>query len=324
MGIRQYNPTTPGRRGGSVSDFAELTKMTGTVEQIVERTNGRPYALVKYEGGLEGKIKVRAGMKVGDTVTTKKRPEKSLLAPMKKRGGRNNQGVITVRFRGGGAKRMYRIIDFKRRKDGVEATVVAIEYDPNRSVRIALLRYPDGEVAYILAPEGLKAGDKVMSGEDIEPRLGCCMPLRKIPPSMAIHNVELQPGRGGQLGRSAGVSIVLNAREGKWAQITLPSGEMRRVSSECRATIGVLGNSEHMNVSLGKAGRKRHLGRKPHNRGTSMNPVDHPMGGGEGRTAGGRHPCSPSGKLAKGGKTRKKRKPSNAAIVRRRPRGAHG
>jgi len=323
MGIRKYNPTSAGRRGGSVSDFAELTVMEGTVEKIVQREGAKPYAVVRYAAGITGKINFRPELKVGDVVTTRKRPEKSLLRPMKKKGGRNNQGVITARFRGGGAKRMYRIIDFKRKKDGVWATVVAIEYDPNRSARIALLGYEDGEKAYILAPEGLKAGDRVISGEDIEPRVGHAMPLRKVPLGMSVHNVELQPGHGGQLCRSAGCSATLTAREGKWAQLTLPSGEVRRVSSECRATLGMIGNAEHMNISLGKAGRKRHMGRKPHNRGTSMNPVSHPMGGGEGRTAGGRHPCSPTGVLAKGGKTRKKRKPSNAAIVRRRRPGPH-
>jgi large subunit ribosomal protein L2 len=258
-----------------------------------------------------------------DITDRKRKPEKSLLEPRPRKGGRNNQGVICTRFRGGGAKRMYRIIDFKRRKDDVAAQVISIEYDPNRSSRIALLQYADGVKTYILAPEGLKAGDSVQSGEDVEPRVGNTMPLRKIPLGMTIHNVELQPGRGGQLARSAGCSATLTAREGKWAQITLPSGEVRRVSSEGRATIGAIGNADHMNVSLGKAGRKRWLGRKPHNRGTSMNPVSHPMGGGEGRTAGGRHPCSPTGVLAKGGKTRKKRKPSNSAIIRRRKPGPH-
>jgi large subunit ribosomal protein L2 len=252
------------------------------------------------------------------------RPEKSLLEPQRKSGGRNNQGIITSRFRGGGHKRMYRIIDFKRnKKDGMTATVVQVEYDPNRSARIALLQYEDGEKTYILAPEGLKKDDKVASGEDVEPRVGNCMPLRKIPLGMSIHNLEMQPGHGGQLCRSAGTSATLTAREGKWAQITLPSGEVRRVSSECRATIGAIGNAEHMNISLGKAGRKRWKGRKPHQRGTSQNPVSHPMGGGEGRSKGGRHPCSPTGVLAKGGKTRKKRKPSNAAIIRRRRPGPH-
>lgn len=278
MGVRQYKPTSAGRRGGSVSDFAEITDR-------------------------------------------KKQPEKSLLLPKPKKGGRNNHGIVCSRFRGGGHKRMYRLIDFKRRKDGVWAEVVAVEYDPNRTARIALLKYEDGEKAYILAPEGLKAGDKLMSGADAEPRVGNCLPLAKIPPGMTIHNVELQPGRGGQICRSAGTSATLTARESDWAQISLPSGEMRRVSAVCRATIGAIGNADHMNVSLGKAGRKRWLGKKPHNRGTSMNPVSHPMGGGEGRTAGGRHPCSPTGVLAKGGKTRKGRKPSNSAIVRRRRAG---
>jgi large subunit ribosomal protein L2 len=253
----------------------------------------------------------------------KKKPEKSLLRPKPKKGGRNNQGVICTRFRGGGHKQMYRIIDFKRRKDDVWATVEAIEYDPNRSSRIALVKYEDGSKAYILAPEGLKAGDKVISGENAEPRVGNCLPLRKIPLGMSVHNLEMQPGRGGQLCRSAGTSATLTAREGRWAQVTLPSGEVRRVNSECRATIGTIGNTDHMNISLGKAGRKRWMGKKPHNRGTSMNPVSHPMGGGEGRTAGGRHPCSPTGVLAKGGKTRNKRKPSNAAIIRRRRPGPH-
>jgi large subunit ribosomal protein L2 len=253
----------------------------------------------------------------------KRKPEKSLLEPLKKKGGRNNQGIVTSRFRGGGNKRKYRLIDFKRRKDGVWATVVAIEYDPNRSARIALLQYEDGEKAYILAPEGLKADDKIMSGEDCEPRVGNCMPLRRVPLGMTVHNLEMQPGHGGQLCRSAGTGATLTARDGRWAQITLPSGEVRRISSECRATIGSIGNAEHMNISLGKAGRKRWLGRKPHQRGTSQNPVSHPMGGGEGRSKGGRHPCSPTGVLAKGGKTRKKRKPSNSAIIRRRRPGPH-
>src|SRR6185436_7394197 len=243
--------------------------------------------------------------------------------PHKKKGGRNNQGIICTRFRGGGHKRMYRIIDFKRQKDAVWATVQGIEYDPNRSARIALLEYEDGTKTYILAPEGLKAEDKVISGDQAEPRVGNCLPLRKVPLGMNVHNLEMQPGRGGQLCRSAGTSATLTAREGQWAQVTLPSGEVRRVSAECRATIGVIGNADHMNISLGKAGRVRWKGRRPHNRGTSMNPVSHPMGGGEGRTAGGRHPCSPTGVLAKGGKTRKKRKPSNAAIIRRRRPGKH-
>lgn len=248
-------------------------------------------------------------------------PEKSLLAPYKKTGGRNNQGIVTSRFRGGGHKKRYRIIDFKRKKDGVEANVLSVEYDPCRSARIALVQYTDGEKRYILAPDGLKAGDKVMSGDTAEPKLGNCMPLSKVPLGMTVHNIELTPGRGGQMCRSAGCRAVLTNREKDWAQITLPSGEVRRVSSKCRATIGAVSNPDHMNISLGKAGRKRWLGRKPHQRGTSQNPVDHPMGGGEGRTAGGRDPCSPSGVLAKGGKTRDKKKPSNKAIIRRRPAG---
>ena len=252
-----------------------------------------------------------------------KKPEKSLLRPKPKKGGRNNQGIVTSRFRGGGHKQRYRLIDFKRGKDSVWATVVSIEYDPNRSARIALLEYDDKEKSYILAPEGLKAGDKVVSGEEAEPRVGNCLPLRRIPLGMTVHNLEMQPGRGGQVCRSAGTRAVLTAREGRWAQITLPSGEVRRISSDCRATIGAIGNADHMNVSLGKAGRKRWMGRKPHNRGTSMNPVSHPMGGGEGRTGGGRHPCGPTGVLSKGGKTRKKRKPSNSAIIRRRKPGPH-
>lgn len=272
---------------------------------------------------------VTAGRRAGsvsdfaEITDRKKKPEKSLVKPKKKKGGRNFHGVVCTRFRGGGHKKMYRIIDFKRQKDNVWATVEAIEYDPNRSARIALLKYEDGEKAYILAPEGLKAGDRVISGDESEPRVGNCMTLRKIPLGTTIHNLEMQPGRGGQIGRSAGTSATLTAREGLWAQITLPSGEVRRVPAECRATIGAIGNADHMNISLGKAGRKRWMGRKPHNRGTSMNPVSHPMGGGEGRTAGGRHPCSPTGVLAKGGKTRKRRKPSNAAIIRRRRPGPH-
>lgn len=247
-----------------------------------------------------------------------RKPFKPLLEPIKKTGGRNNQGFTTTRFRGGGHKRRYRRIDFKRNKDGVEAKVIAIEYDPNRSARIALVQYADGEHRYMLAPAGLKAGDTVMSGESAEPRLGNCLPLSKIPLGMTIHCIEMQPGRGGQLCRAAGCSATLTARERGWAQITLPSGEMRRVPVSGRATIGSLSNPDHMNISLGKAGRKRWLGRRPHNRGTSMNPVDHPLGGGEGRSKGGRHPCSPTGVPAKGGKTRPRRKPSNAAIIRRR------
>lgn len=247
----------------------------------------------------------------------KKKPEKSLLRPLKKKAGRNNQGIITCRHRGGGHKRRYRLIDFRRDKDGVPGRVVAIEYDPNRSARIALIAYRDGEKRYIIAPEGLKAGDTIMNGPDAEPRVGNCLPLYRIPTGMSIHNIELEPGKGGQLCRAAGTSAVLNACEGKWAIITLPSGEMRKVRAECRATIGVVGNADHMNIRLGKAGRKRWLGRRPHVRGTAMNPIDHPMGGGEGRSKG-HEPQSPTGVPAKGGRTRNPRKPSNRLILRRR------
>lgn len=247
-----------------------------------------------------------------------KRPEKSLLRRLRRGSGRNNQGFITARHRGGGHKRHYRLIDFKRDKDNIAARVMFIEYDPNRSARIALLHYADGEKRYILAPDGLKAGDTVVSGPEAEPRLGNCLPLRKIPTGLSIHNIEMQPGRGGQMCRSAGTAGILTAREGRWAQITLPSGEVRRIAADCRATIGTISNADHMNVRVGKAGRSRWLGRRPHVRGTAMNPVDHPLGGGEGRTKGGRHPCGPTGVLAKGGKTRRRRKPSNAAIIRRR------
>jgi large subunit ribosomal protein L2 len=251
-------------------------------------------------------------------ITKGAKPEKKLLRPLKKKGGRNNQGKITVRHRGGGHKRQYRVIDFMRKKDGVPAKVASIQYDPNRSARVALLHYVDGEKAYILAPDGLKVGDRVESGAEAPPSVGNSLPLKRIPLGTAIHNVEMQPGRGGILCRSAGANATLMAREADWAQLTLPSGEIRRVPSVCRATIGKVGNSDHMNITLGKAGRKRWLGRRPHVRGTAMNPVDHPHGGGEGRTKGGRHPVSPSGQPAKGGSTRKRRKPSNAAIVRRR------
>jgi large subunit ribosomal protein L2 len=247
-----------------------------------------------------------------------RKPEKTLTVPFRRNSGRNNQGVITVRHRGGGHRRHYRLIDFKRDKDYIPAKVAAIEYDPNRSARIALLHYKDGEKRYILAPDGLKAGDVVVSGPEVEPRLGNTLPLRKIPTGLFVHNIEMQPGHGGQLCRSAGASATLSAREGRWAQITLPSGEVRRIPADCRATIGVIGNADHMNIRIGKAGRNRWRGIRPTVRGTAMNPVDHPLGGGEGRTKGGRHPCSPTGVLAKGGKTRRRRKPSNAAIIRRR------
>jgi len=248
-----------------------------------------------------------------------KKPEKSLLVPMKKRAGRNNQGFITVRSRGGGSRRKYRLIDFKRNDfDGISGKVTHIEYDPNRSARIALVQYDNGKKSYILAPEGLAAGAVVSSGANAEPKLGNCLPLSKIPTGLSIHNIEIIPGSGGKLCRSAGCAATLTAREGAWAQITLPSGEVRRVSAACRATIGVLGNSDHMNIRIGKAGRARKMGIRPHVRGVAMNPHDHPMGGGEGRTSGGRHPCSRTGVLAKGGKTRRPRKPSDNMIIKRR------
>ncbi|MDA0658219.1 MAG: 50S ribosomal protein L2 [Planctomycetota bacterium] len=246
------------------------------------------------------------------------KPEKSLLKPLRKTGGRNNQGKITARHRGGGHKRMYRMIDFRRNKDAVAARVVSIQYDPNRSARIALLQYEDGEKRYILAPEGLSQGDRVESGPNAAPNVGNCLSLQQIPLGTAIHNVEMQPGRGGVLCRSAGTAATLMARDAGWAQLTMPSGEIRRIPIACRATIGKVGNADHMNVVLGKAGRSRWLGIRPTVRGTAMNPIDHPHGGGEGRTKGGRHPVSPSGKSAKGGATRNRRKPSNSAIVRRR------
>ena len=248
----------------------------------------------------------------------KKKPEKSLIEPFKKKGGRNFQGKITSRHRGGGHKRMYRLIDFRREKDGVGAVVTHVEYDPNRTSRIALLQYDDGEKRYIIAPEGLVAGMRVASGSDCEPKVGNAMPLSKIPTGTVIHNIEMQPGKGAQLCRSAGTSAVMNATESGWAQITLPSGEVRRVPASCRATIGRVGYSEHSSRVLAKAGRVRWMGVRPYVRGSAMNPVAHPMGGGEGRRSGGRHPVSPTGKLAKGGRTRNPRKPTRNAIVRRR------
>jgi len=273
MPIREYKPTSPGRRFSSVSDFSEITST---------------------------------------------KPEKTLLRPLKKTGGRNFQGVITARHRGGGHKRMYRIIDFKRNKLDVPARVASIEYDPNRSARIALLHYADGEKRYILAPQGLGVGDTVLSGDKAEPNVGNSLPLKRIPLGLEVHNIELQPGKGGQMARAAGSSAVLSSRDGDYAYLLLPSSEVRKVHVNCRATIGRLGNMDHGSVRIGKAGRKRWLGRRPHVRGTAMNPVDHPHGGGEGRTKGGRHPVSPTGKLAKGGKTRHVRKPSDVFIVRRR------
>ncbi len=246
-------------------------------------------------------------------------PEKSLTVSLKKNAGRNAQGKITVRHRGGGSKRKYRIIDFKRNKDGVPATVKSIEYDPNRTANIALIAYADGQKAYILAPEGLKVGQKVMNGADAEIAVGNCLPLENIPVGTQIHNIELMPGKGGQLVRAAGNSAQLMAKEGKYATLRLPSGEMRMVPIGARATIGVIGNGEHALVNIGKAGRKRNMGIRPTVRGSVMNPNDHPHGGGEGKTSVGRPgPCTPWGKPALGLKTRKKNKSSNKLIVRRR------
>ncbi|MAW61173.1 MAG: 50S ribosomal protein L2 [Planctomycetes bacterium] len=272
MGIKYYKPTSPGRRGGSVLDRAELTRQ---------------------------------------------KPEKSLLAPLKKTGGRNNHGTVTARHRGGGAKRRYRIIDFKRNKDGVPAKVAHIEYDPNRTAYIALLHYADGEKRYIIWPKGLKQGTTISSGENAEPKTGCAMELRHIPLGMEVHNVELRPGQGAKMVRSAGASARLAAREGEYALLALPSGELRRVHVRCRATIGEVGNADHQNVKLGKAGRNRHKGKRPHVRGVAMYPAAHPHGGGEGRTKG-KHPVSPWGKPAKGQKTRNRRKTTSKFIVRRR------
>ena len=252
---------------------------------------------------------------------TKSTPEKSLLVPVKRTGGRNSNGRVTSRHMGGGHKRFYRIIDFKRNKDGVPAKVAAIEYDPNRSARIALLSYLDGEKRYILAPKGLKVGDRIESGEKVDIRVGNTMPLKNIPIGTDVHNVELKAGKGGQMVRSAGAFAVLAAREGNYATLKMPSGEIRKVRVECRATIGVIGNSEHENISLGKAGRSRWLGIRPQTRGMAMNPVDHPMGGGEGKSKSGggrKHPKSPWGQLAKGLKTRNKKKASTKLIVRGR------
>jgi large subunit ribosomal protein L2 len=255
------------------------------------------------------------------SVITKSEPEKTLVEGLKKSGGRNNNGRKTARHRGGGAKRLYRKIDFKRRKDGVPAKVAAIEYDPNRSAHIALLHYVDGEKAYILAPNRLQVGMTVESGPLADIAVGNCLPLMRIPVGTVIHNVELQPGRGGQLGRSAGVGVQLMAREGGMATLRLPSGEMRLVRELCRATIGTIGNADHQNVTVGKAGRKRHLGVRPQTRGTAMNPVDHPHGGGEGSTTAGRHPVTPWGVPTLGYRTRKKNKQSDRYIIRGRRRG---
>jgi large subunit ribosomal protein L2 len=282
MGVKNYKPTTPGRRNASVNDYAEITH--------------------KHQN----------------------RPVKYLTERLKKKGGRNHHGRITARHRGGGNKRLYRIIDFKRQTDDQSAKVLEIQYDPNRSCHIALLEYPDGRKSYILAPLNLKAGDEVESGHKVEPKIGNAMPLASIPTGMPVHNIEMTVGQGGKLVRSAGGVARLMAKDEKWGTIMLPSGEMRQVSVNCRATIGQLGNMDHQNVSIGKAGKTRYLGRRPHVRGTAMNPVAHPLGGGEGRSNGGRHHCSPWGQLADGGKTRKPRKNSNRRILRRRTTKRYG
>jgi large subunit ribosomal protein L2 len=276
MGIRQFKPTSNGRRQYSVSDFA--------------------------------------------TITTD-RPERSLVEKQTSTGGRNHYGRITTRFRGGGHKQRYRLIDFKRIKVGVPARVATVEYDPNRSGRIALLHYADGEKLYILCPDGLSVGDEVISSRHADIKPGNCLQLQHIPVGTLVHAVELKKGKGAQLARSAGVAAQLMAKEGKVALVKLPSGEVRKVSIECRATIGQVSNSEHKNIKLGKAGRRRWLGRRPHNRGVTMNPVDHPMGGGEGRTSGGRHPCSPWGQLAKGLKTRNNKRTDSMIVKNRKAKG---
>jgi len=252
---------------------------------------------------------------------TRSEPEKSLTEGLKKSGGRNARGRKTSRHRGGGAKRLYRVIDFKRRKDGIPAKVAHIEYDPNRSAYIALLHYADGEKRYILAPNRLNVGATVQSGPDADIRIGNCLPLANMPPGTVVHNVELTAGRGGQLARSAGVGVQLLAKDGDYVTLRLPSGEMRMVRGECRATVGTIGNSEHQNVKIGKAGRKRHMGVRPQTRGTAMNPVDHPHGGGEGSTTAGRNPVTPWGVPTLGYRTRKKGKGSDRYIVRGRRRG---
>ena len=274
MAVRKYKPTTPGRRGASVSTFDEITRA---------------------------------------------RPEKSLVAKGRNKAGRNNKGRITTRHQGGGNKNRYRLIDFKRNKDGVPAKVAHIEYDPNRSARIALLHYADGEKRYILAPQGVEVGDLLMSGSDAEIRPGNALPLRNIPVGTVIHAIEMKPGAGAKMARSAGTSVQLMAKEGNYATLRLPSGEMRLIRAGCKGTVGVVGNPEHELRSLGKAGRARWLNKRPSVRGVAMNPVDHPLGGGEGKSSGGRHPSSPWGK--KEGRTRKKKKASSKYIVRRRGKG---
>jgi large subunit ribosomal protein L2 len=274
VALRKYKPTTPGRRGSSVSDFSEVTRA---------------------------------------------RPERKLTGKITKKAGRNSQGRVTTRHRGGGHKRRYRAIDFKRTKDAIPAKVAHIEYDPNRSARIALLHYADGEKKYIVAPQGLAVGDKLMSGPSADIRPGNALPLANIPVGTVIHAIELRPGGGAKMARSAGASVQLVAKEGRFAQLRLPSGEMRLVELKCRATVGSVGNPEHELISKGKAGRNRWLGKRPSVRGVAMNPVDHPLGGGEGKSSGGRHPVSPWGKPE--GRTRNKNKKSSRYIVRRRGKG---
>jgi len=270
--------------------------------------------LKKYKPVTPGQ---RDKILIDNTEITTSVPEKSLLVPIKSTGGRNNTGKMTMRYIGGGHKKMYRVIDFLRQKDGMTATVKTIEYDPNRTAYIALIQYEDGTKSYIIAPQGLKVGQKIESGSNIAPEIGNCLPLSEIPLGTIVHNVELYPGQGAALARSAGSYAQLTSRDGEYAVIKLPSGETRMVLVKCRATIGAVSNSDHNNVKLGKAGRKRWLGRRPRNRGVAMNPVDHPMGGGEGRASGG-HPRSRKGMPAKGYKTREKNKASNKYIIERR------
>ena len=272
-------------------------------------------ALKKYSPTTPGR-RFMTGADFSELTST--RPEKSLLRPLKKSGGRNSQGRVTARHRGGGHKRQYRVIDFKRDKHGVPATVLSIEYDPNRTARIALLQYADGEKRYILAPLGIRPGETLSAGPNAEMKPGNALPLSNIPLGTSIHNLELVPGKGAQMARSAGAEAVIMAREGGFARIKLPSGEIRLVHVKCMATIGQLGNLEHEGITLGKAGRKRWMGRRPKVRGVAMNPIDHPHGGGEGKSSGGRHPSTPWGKPTKGYKTRKKNKTSSKYIVVRR------
>jgi len=280
-------------------------------------------AVITYKPTSPGR-RVSTVNDFGELTDKRKRPEKSLCQRLRKHSGRNHHGRITARHRGGGHRRLYRLIDFKRSKDGVRGVVAGIEYDPNRSCHIALVQYDDGEKRYILAPDGMTAGEIVESGPAVEPKVGNALPLKNIPPGLSVHNVEMNIGQGGKLVRSAGTAARLLSRNESWAVLVLPSGEMREVRVECRATIGQLGNIEHQNLRWGKAGRTRHLGRRPHVRGTAQNPVAHPLGGGEGRSGGGRHPCSPTGVLAKGGRTRPPNKVSNPRILRRRKSRRYG